>query len=210
MLTKIVSRFLVLLLLAGAAGLASAQTALPPLEKDAKARLESSPRHGEWVTVEAPAGDKVDAWVVYPERKDRAPVVLVIHEIFGLTDWARSVADQLAAEGFIAVAPDFLSGKGPEGKGSSSLGADAARQLNSALQPAEVVSPPERRGRLGHQAAGRHCPLRRGRLLLGRRHQLPVRHRAARPGRRRGVLRGLPGHSGAGPRARAGAGPVRR
>jgi carboxymethylenebutenolidase len=140
MLTKNVSRFLVLLLLAAAAGLASAQIALPPLEKDAKARLESSPRHGEWVTVEAPAGDKIDTWIVYPERKDRAPVVLVIHEIFGLTDWARSVADQLAAEGFIAVAPDFLSGKGPEGKGSSSLAPDAARQLNSALQPAEVVS----------------------------------------------------------------------
>jgi carboxymethylenebutenolidase len=64
----------------------------------------------------------------------------VIHEIFGLTDWARSVADQLAAEGFIAVAPDFLSGKGPGGKGSSALGVEEARQLNSALQPAEVVS----------------------------------------------------------------------
>jgi carboxymethylenebutenolidase len=139
MLSRIISRFIVVLLL-GTAGVALAQTALPPLEKDAKARLESSPRHGEWVTVEAPMGDKVDVWVVYPERKDRAPVVLVIHEIFGLTDWARAVADQLAAEGFIAVAPDFLSGKGPEGKGSASLGADAARQLNSALQPAEVVS----------------------------------------------------------------------
>ena len=128
------------LFLLGAAGVAVAQAALPPLERDAKARLEASPRHGEWVSVEAPMGDKVDAWVVYPERKDRAPVVLVIHEIFGLTDWARAVADQLAAEGFIAVAPDFLSGKGPAGKGSSSLAPDAARQLNSALQPAEVVS----------------------------------------------------------------------
>ena len=74
------------LFLLGAAGVAVAQAALPPIERDAKARLEASPRHGEWVSVEAPMDDKVDAWVVYPERKDRAPVVLVIHEIFGLTD----------------------------------------------------------------------------------------------------------------------------
>jgi carboxymethylenebutenolidase len=124
----------------GAAGIALATEELPPLEKDAKMRLESSPRHGEWVSISASMGDKVDAWVVYPERKDPAPVVIVIHEIFGLTDWARSVADQLAADGFLAVAPDFLSGKGPDGKGSSSLTPDAARQINSGLQPAEVVS----------------------------------------------------------------------
>jgi carboxymethylenebutenolidase len=134
---RIVSRIVTALLLLGAAAVA---LALPPLEKDAKMRLESSPRHGEWVSIPAAMGDKVDAWVVYPERKDRAPVVIVIHEIFGLTDWARSVADQLAADGFIAVAPDFLSGKGPDGKGSSALTPDAARQINSALQPAEVVS----------------------------------------------------------------------
>jgi carboxymethylenebutenolidase len=126
-------------LLLGTAGIALASE-LPPLEKDAKARLEASPRHGEWVTVPAAMGDKVDAWVVYPERKDPAPVVLVIHEIFGLTDWARSVADQLAAEGFLAVAPDFLSGKAPNGKGSSALSAEEARRLNGALQPAEVMS----------------------------------------------------------------------
>ena len=84
-------------------------------------------------------GDRVEAWVVYPERKDRAPVVIVIHEIFGLTDWARAVADQLAAEGFIAAAPDFLSGKGPNGGGTSSLDPDAARQINAGLDPAEVM-----------------------------------------------------------------------
>ncbi len=128
------------LLLLGAAGAALASQHLPPLEKDARMRLESSPRHGEWVTIPASMGDKVDAWVVYPERKDPAPVVIVIHEIFGLTDWARAVADQLAAEGFLAVAPDFLSGKGPDGKGSAALSPDAARQINSGLQPAEVVA----------------------------------------------------------------------
>src|SRR3982751_2648065 len=78
----------------------------------AKERLNASPRHAEWV--EYKSGDRpLKAFVVYPERKEKAPVVVVIHEIFGLTDWVRSVADQLASEGFIAVAPDLLSGMGP-------------------------------------------------------------------------------------------------
>ena len=64
----------------------------------------------------------LSTWVVYPERSDPAPVVLVIHEIFGLSDWIRGVADQFAAEGFIAVAPDLLSGMGPNGGGTASLG----------------------------------------------------------------------------------------
>lgn len=122
------------------AGLAFSQAALPPLEADAKARLAASPRHGEWVSVEAGASDRVEAFVVYPERRDKAPVVIVIHEIFGLTEWIRAVADQLAAEGFIAVAPDFLSGKAPDGKGSSALAPDAARQLIGGLKQVEIVS----------------------------------------------------------------------
>lgn len=70
-----------------------------------------------------PLGDlKIHTWVVYPERKDKAPVVLVIHEIFGMSDWVRAVSDQLAAEGYIAVAPDMLSGMGPDGGGTESLG----------------------------------------------------------------------------------------
>jgi carboxymethylenebutenolidase len=99
----------VFLLITGISGVALAQVALPPVEAQAKERLASSPRHGEWVSVPAGGGDKVEAWVVYPERKDRAPVVLVVHEIFGLSDWVRSVADQLAAEGFIAIAPDLIT-----------------------------------------------------------------------------------------------------
>ncbi|HUJ73597.1 MAG TPA: dienelactone hydrolase family protein, partial [bacterium] len=123
-----------------AAAAACAQSAgLPPAEGAAKARLDSSPRHGEWVTVDAGSGDKVDAFVVYPERPDRAPVVIVIHEIFGLSDWVRSVADQLAAEGFIAIAPDLISGKAPGGKGSRAVSADDARALVSELDPAEVT-----------------------------------------------------------------------
>jgi len=76
------------------------------------ARLAASPRHGEWAMVKVGDADSVRAWVVYPERRDRAPVVVVVHEIFGLTGWIRGVADQLAADGFIAIAPDLLSGKG--------------------------------------------------------------------------------------------------
>jgi carboxymethylenebutenolidase len=119
---------------------AAAQSSLPPAEAAALDRLTKSPRHGEWVTIEAAGGDRFDAWVVYPERSDKAPVVLVIHEIFGLSDWVRSVTDQLAADGFIAIAPDFLSGKAPDGKGSRSLTADQARGLIPGLKMTEVVS----------------------------------------------------------------------
>jgi carboxymethylenebutenolidase len=90
------------------------------------------------VTIEAAGGDRFDAWVVYPERSDKAPVVLVIHEIFGLSDWIRSVTDQLAADGFIAIAPDFFSGKAPDGKGSRALTADQARGLIPSLKMAEI------------------------------------------------------------------------
>lgn len=111
-----------LALLAGAAahGGVSAQ-ALPADNAAAVERLQGSPRHGEWVRYDAGGGDLVEAWVVYPERADDAPVVIVIHEIGGLTDWIRAVADQLAAEGYIAVAPDMLSGKGPEGGATRSF-----------------------------------------------------------------------------------------
>lgn len=88
------------------------QMVLPPGADAALDRLNASPRHGEWAVVNAGGGDSVKVWVVYPERSDAAPVVLVVHEIYGLTNWARAVADQAAAEGFIAIAPDLLSGKG--------------------------------------------------------------------------------------------------
>jgi len=91
-----------------------------PAADDAADRLTTSPRHGEWVLVDTARGP-VNSWVVYPERPDAAPVVVVIHEIYGLSDWIRSVADGLAAAGFIAIAPDLLSGKGPDGGGTSSL-----------------------------------------------------------------------------------------
>lgn len=112
---------------------------LPASGDEATARLDSSPRHGEWVTYDAGAGGPVSAWVVYPERSGKAPVVVVIHEIFGLTDWIRAVADQLAAEGFIAIAPDLLSGKGPDGGGTDSFDSQEVRRAIRDLDWSEVV-----------------------------------------------------------------------
>jgi carboxymethylenebutenolidase len=94
---------------------------MPAMNDDwAKAKLAKSPRHQEWVSIKH--GDRtVQAFVVYPEVKEKAPVVIVIHEIFGLSNWARSMADDLAAAGYIAIAPDLLSGMGPNGGGSSAF-----------------------------------------------------------------------------------------
>src|SRR5437763_10086887 len=103
-------------LLASAAVLLAAAAA--PAQDWAKARLEKSPRHQEFVKVKH--GDReVQSFVVYPEVKDKATAVVVIHEIFGLSDWVRSAADQLAEAGYIAIAPDLLSGMGPKGGGTS-------------------------------------------------------------------------------------------
>lgn len=110
---------------------------LPADEAGAMARLQGSPRHGEWVTVRTGTQDSIRAWVVYPERKSKAPVVLVVHEIFGLTPWIRNVADQLAAEGFIAVAPDLLSMKNLAGF-PDSVDRQAATAAIRTLQPADV------------------------------------------------------------------------
>src|SRR5438132_13217879 len=80
----------------------------------AKKRLEKSTRHQEWVEIKHD-GRSVHSFVVYPEVKDKAAAVLVIHEIFGLSDWVRGLADQIAEAGYIAIAPDLLSGMGPSG-----------------------------------------------------------------------------------------------
>ena len=99
----------------------------------AKQRLEKSPRHGEWVDIKH--DDRtVRAFVVYPETKKKAPVVIVIHEVFGLTDWARSVADELAANGYIAIAPDLLSGMGTFNS------TDDARAAIGKLDPNQVTA----------------------------------------------------------------------
>jgi len=121
---------------ASASASGSATDTLPPSGDDAMARLASSPRHAEWAMV--PTGDdSVQSWVVYPERPDNAPVVLVVHEIFGLSPWIRSVADQLAADGFIAIAPDLLTGMDIPGA-PENPDADAARAAIRNLESDDV------------------------------------------------------------------------
>src|SRR6266481_5934715 len=118
---------LIPLLILCAAQIASAQ-------EWAKATLEKSPRHREWVTVKHD-GRSVEAYVVYPESKEKTPVIVVIHEIFGMSDWVQEVTDEFAAAGYIAIAPDLLSGAAPGGKGTSGFKSDevgkAIRDLNA-------------------------------------------------------------------------------
>ena len=122
-----------LLIVNAFASLASAQ-------EWAKAWLENSPRHLEWVELDR--GDrKVKCFVAYPEVAEKAHAVIVIHEIFGLTDWVRGVADQLAEAGYIAIAPDLLSGKGPNGGGTAELGSgDAVRGVIGSLPPDQITA----------------------------------------------------------------------
>jgi len=106
----------------------------------AKTRLDASPRHHEYVQLKH-GNRTVQAFVVYPEVKSKAPVVVMIHEIFGLSDWAKEMADELAAKGFIVVEPDLLSGFGPKGGGSSEFpDQDAAVKAVSGLDPAVVLA----------------------------------------------------------------------
>jgi carboxymethylenebutenolidase len=106
----------------------------------AKERLEKSPRHLEWVKVKQ--GDReVSCFIAFPEVKDKATAVIVIHEIFGLSDWVRSVADQLAESGYVAIAPDLLSGAAPGGGGTQELGGgDAVRRAIAALPPDQITA----------------------------------------------------------------------
>jgi carboxymethylenebutenolidase len=116
---------------AGAADVPGAR--LPPSEETAKERLDASPRHGEWVSVDA-GGTPVRTWVVHPERHDKAPVVVVIHEIFGMSDFIRQTTEQLAKDGFVAIAPDLLSRRG-----GTPASTDDARKLIAGLDPDTVT-----------------------------------------------------------------------
>jgi carboxymethylenebutenolidase len=102
-------------------------------------QLKTSPRHGEWVDIKGSDGTAIKSFVVYPERREKAPVVIVIHEIFGLSDWIRGVADQFAKEGFIAIAPDFLSGRGPNKGGSQELGSQGSTQEIRNVTPDDTI-----------------------------------------------------------------------
>ncbi len=105
----------------------------------AKAKLIQSPRHQEWITVKQ--GERsLQCFVVYPEVKDKAPVVLIIHEIYGLSDWAKSLADELAEAGYIAVAPDLLSGLAPGGGGTAEFPDQLAVTKAIGMLPAAQVT----------------------------------------------------------------------
>lgn len=114
--------------------------ALPSASQDwAKAKVEKSPRHLEWVKVKA-GTRTVNALVAYPEVKDKAPVVVVIHEIFGHTDWIANVADRLAEAGYIAVAPDLLSGMAPGGGGTADFKDSSALRVAISGLPSEQIT----------------------------------------------------------------------
>src|SRR5271154_7588824 len=104
----------------------------------ARERITKSPRHREWVTVKHD-GRNVETLAVYPESKDKRPVVLIIHEIFGLSDWAQELADEVAAAGYIAVAPDLLSGMAPNG-GRTKDFAQGVTEAVSKLNPDQVTA----------------------------------------------------------------------
>jgi carboxymethylenebutenolidase len=104
----------------------------------ARERMAHSPRHSEWVTVKHD-GRSVETLIVYPESKDKRPVVVIIHEIFGLSDWAQELADEVAAAGYIAVAPDLLSGMAPNGGRTKDFPTGVTEAI-SKLSPEQVTA----------------------------------------------------------------------
>ena len=105
----------------------------------AVAKLNKSPRHREWVTVKHD-GRSVETFIAYPESKNKTPVVLVIHEIFGMTDWVQDLADQVAEAGYIAVAPDLLSGMGPNGGRTTSFAPNTVMEAIGKLNPDQITA----------------------------------------------------------------------
>lgn len=115
-------------------------TSTAPAQDWAKARLEKSPRHLEFVKVKQ-GNREVNCFIAFPEVKEKATAVIVIHEIFGLSDWVRGVTDQLAEAGYIAIAPDLLSGMAPKGGGSEELGVgDGVRGVIGKLPPEQITA----------------------------------------------------------------------
>src|SRR5215813_5297932 len=110
----------------------------PEVQDWAKQRLAKSPRHQEWVKVKNGTRE-VNSFVVYPEVKNKATAVVVIHEIYGMSDWVQSLTDQLAEAGYIAIAPDLLSGMGPNGGGTSSLDRNGVGKAISNLPPDQIT-----------------------------------------------------------------------
>src|SRR5258705_9327866 len=118
----------------------TADSANPEAIQDwAKQRLAKSSRHQEWVKVKN-GNREVNSFVDYPEVKKKATAVVVIHEIFGMSDWVQQLTDELAEAGYIAIAPDLLSGMGPKGGGTSDFDANSVRQAIGALPPDQITS----------------------------------------------------------------------
>jgi carboxymethylenebutenolidase len=146
---------------ASVALLLSFATAAMHAQDWAKTRLEASPRHHEYVPLKH-GNRTVQAFVVYPEVQTKAPVVILIHEIFGLSDWAKEMADELAAQGFIVVAPDLLSGFGPNGGGSSEFASqDAIVKAVSGLDPEGVMADLD-----AAADYGKHLPAGNGKIAV--------------------------------------------
>jgi len=130
-----------------------AADAAPPSLATAKAAIDASPRHSEYAEVALPGSEtKIRSWVSYPETKDKAPVVIVIHEIFGLTEWIESIADAFAAEGFIAIAPDLISGvEGAKDNARAAIGTltdeEVVKRLNAVRDYA--IALPAANGKVG-------------------------------------------------------------
>jgi carboxymethylenebutenolidase len=114
-------------------------TSLPADASGAMARLNASPRHGEYVMLPTPKGDSLRAWITYPSRSTPAPVVIVIPEIFGMTSWLRGVADQIAAAGYIAIVPDLLTSQNLPGAPDNVSTQDGIA-ATSKLNPDDVQS----------------------------------------------------------------------
>jgi carboxymethylenebutenolidase len=127
----------------------------------ARTRLDASPRHHEYVALKLD-NRSLQAFVVYPEVSTKAPVVILIHEIFGLSDWAKEMADELAGEGFIVIAPDLISGSGPNGGGSAEIATQDDRvKAVSALDPAQVTADLD-----AAADYGKHLPAANGTLAV--------------------------------------------
>lgn len=119
---------------------ADAMSANPETIQDwAKNRLAKSPRHREWVKVKN-GNREVNSFIVYPEVNKKATAVVVIHEIFGMSDWVQELTDELAEAGYIAIAPDLLSGMGPKGGGSSEFDSNSVRQAINRLPPDQITA----------------------------------------------------------------------
>src|ERR1700745_4245429 len=125
-----------LIAIAFAAQTATAQEWSQPWARE---RIAKSPRHSEWVTIKHD-GRTVATLAVYPESKHKSTFVLIIHEIFGLSDWAQELADEVAAAGYIAVAPDLLSGMAPNGGRTKEFGAHGVAEAIGKLPPDQVTA----------------------------------------------------------------------